>query len=386
MEEGTLIDIFTLLLLILIAPLLSKAVKMPVIAVEVILGILAGPGLLGMLGDAEWLSTMATMGFIYLMFVVGLETEVSLLRANIGKIALITAGSLLAPLLLGYVIALAYGLPPEFIAIALSTTSMGVVLPIVRELPASEDFSQALLGSSVLVDVVSMFALAFVIEEEFLATGQLLLLMGALAGSLVGIYFLKRMRIAGRSILEFIRLYHVDIRFALMLIFGFAMLAEFVGVHAILGSFFAGLLVSEFEEKIEDVIDKLLSFGHGFFIPVFFIAVGTRTNPAALLGDVKNLEVLAALIATGFLGKLVGASAASRLAGFTKRESITLGFAMSARLSLIIASAELGLAVGIIGREIYSALVMLAIVSVVLSPWLAKVSIGVRAANREEGR
>ncbi|OYT28373.1 MAG: hypothetical protein B6U95_04135 [Thermofilum sp. ex4484_82] len=344
MAADILLEIFVLFFLILVAPVLSRFLKLPVIVTEIILGIIVGPNILGILSDTEWLYTMALIGFIYLMFVVGLEVELNLLKANIGKVLMITMGSLLVPFLLGYVVALVYNLPPLFIGVALSTTSMGVILPTIKEFSAGEEFSQVLLGSAILVDIISMFLLAFIIEEEFLTFDKLLLLMIALSGLLLITCMLKRYRKIRKTLRSFIATYHTDVRLSLTLIFGFAILAEFVGVHAILGSFFAGLFISEFEEKVEGLVEKLLSFGYGFFIPVFFITVGIRT--------------------------------VARFLGFEKYESLSMGLAMSARLSLIIAAAELGIAAGIISPEVYSVFVLLAIISVLLSPSLAKMLIG----------
>ncbi len=376
MADSILFDIFALFILILIAPILSKIVKIPVIVAEIILGIIIGPSMLGILAGTEWLYTIATMGFIYLMFVVGLEVELSLLKANIAKVAAIASGSLLAPFFLGYLIAHFYGLPPEFIGVALSTTSMGVILPTIKEFSARKEFSQVLLGSAILVDVVSMLALAFVIEEEFLTFDKLILLMGSLLALLASVYFIKRCHSIRKAVKDFIEAYHTDIRLSLTLIFGLAVLAEFVGIHAILGSFFAGLLLSEFQERAEKLVEKLLSFGYGFFIPVFFIAVGVRTNLTIIFEDLENLEILASLLAAGFFGKFLGTSLISKFAGFDNYESLSMGLAMSARLSLIIAAAELGLAAGIIGPDVYSMFVLLAILSVLLSPSLAKILIG----------
>jgi len=376
MAADILLEIFVLFFLILVAPVLSRFLKLPVIVTEIILGIIVGPNILGILSDTEWLYTMALIGFIYLMFVVGLEVELNLLKANIGKVLMITMGSLLVPFLLGYVVALVYNLPPLFIGVALSTTSMGVILPTIKEFSAGEEFSQVLLGSAILVDIISMFLLAFIIEEEFLTFDKLLLLMIALSGLLLITCMLKRYRKIRKTLRSFIATYHTDVRLSLTLIFGFAILAEFVGVHAILGSFFAGLFISEFEEKVEGLVEKLLSFGYGFFIPVFFITVGIRTNIAIIFENIGNLELLLSLLAAGFLGKFLGTSIVARFLGFEKYESLSMGLAMSARLSLIIAAAELGIAAGIISPEVYSVFVLLAIISVLLSPSLAKMLIG----------
>ncbi len=376
MSSDVLGEMFILLLLILFSPVISRFLRIPVIVVEILLGIMLGPSGLGVLSESEWFSAMALMGFIYLMFVVGLEVEVSLLKASFLKVLVISLGAFLTPLFMGYLVALWYGLPQDIIAVALSTTSMGIILPTVREFPGRKEVAQVLLGAAILVDIISMFALAYVVEKGFLSPGKLLLLLVSLASFLVAVVVLKSWEPTKERIRELVGAYHLDVRTSIALIFGFSVLAEVIGVHAILGSFFAGLLVSEVQEKIEGLMDKLLSFGYGFFIPLFFIAVGVRTNLALILGNIKAIEILLALLLAGFLGKVLGTYVFSRISGFRAFESLSMGFAMSARLSLIIAAAELGLATGILSVEIYSMLVLLAIISVLLSPILAKMAIG----------
>ena len=347
MSSDVLGEMFILLLLILFSPVISRFLRIPVIVVEILLGIMLGPSGLGVLSESEWFSAMALMGFIYLMFVVGLEVEVSLLKASFLKVLVISLGAFLTPLFMGYLVALWYGLPQDIIAVALSTTSMGIILPTVREFPGRKEVAQVLLGAAILVDIISMFALAYVVEKGFLSPGKLLLLLVSLASFLVAVVVLKSWEPTKERIRELVGAYHLDVRTSIALIFGFSVLAEVIGVHAILGSFFAGLLVSEVQEKIEGLMDKLLSFGYGFFIPLFFIAVGVRTNLALILGNIKAIEILLALLLAGFLGKVLGTYVFSRISGFRAFESLSMGFAMSARLSLIIAAAELGLATGI---------------------------------------
>ncbi len=383
---GLLEEMFVLLLLILASPVLARLVKLPVIVVEILLGMALGPSLFGILTIGECFAGLALFGFIYLMFVVGLEVEVRHIKANLARVTAIALGSFLTPLFLGYLVALAYGLPAELIAVALSTTSMGIILPTVKELSGREEVGQVLLGAAILVDVISMFALAYVVEREFLSLDRLLILLATLAGLIVAVERLKKWTPTRERVKELIGEYHLDVRTSIALIFGLAVLAEYVGVHAIIGSFFAGLLISEVEEKVEGLLEKLLGFGYGFFIPIFFIAVGARTDLPLILSNVKALEVLAALLAAGFLGKILGTFIPSRLLGFTTQESLSMGFAMSARLSLIVAAAEIGLATGLITHEIYSMLVLLAIASVLLSPSLAKVAVGRRVIRVPEER
>ena len=376
MSSSMLIEMFIVLLLILSSPFLSRLLRIPVIVVEIILGMALGSSFLGILEEEAWLSTMALMGFIYLMFVVGLETDVGLIKQRLSRVTAIALGSFLTPLVLGYLVALNYGLPPEIIGVALSTTSMGVILPTVKEFPGRKEVAQVLLGAAILVDVISMFALAYVIEKSFLSLDRLLLLLASVALSVLAVRLLKIRSPARAALALLVGEHHLDVRLSIALIFGFAVLAEAVGIHAILGSFFAGLLISELEERVEGLLEKLLSFGYGFFIPIFFIAVGVRTDLGLILSNVRGIEILISLLLVGFAGKILGTYIASRLSGFTGYESLSMGLAMSARLSLIVAVAELGLAAGLIDPGVYSTLVLLAIVSVLLSPSLAKLVMG----------
>jgi len=138
------------------------------------------------------------------------------------------------------------------------------------------------------------------------------------------------------------------------------------------GAFFAGLIVSELFGNIEALLDRLLSFGYGFFIPLFFIYIGINTDLPGIILNLKNLEILMVFIAVGYLAKIVATSLTSWLLGFNRNESLVMGFAMSARLSLVAVAAEIGLSLGLIDIDIYSVLILLAIISLVVSPTLAK--------------
>ncbi|HDI74782.1 MAG TPA: cation:proton antiporter [Thermoprotei archaeon] len=377
MSENIVLEMFVIFIVILFSPILSRLLKIPVIVLETLLGILLGPSFLSILEAECWLLTIALVGFIYLMFVVGLEVELRLLRRKFSRVIAISLGSFLVPLTVGYFVGLYYGLPPEFIGVALSTTSMGVVLPTVKEYAEDNpDMAQTLLGAAILVDVISMLALAYVIEREYLSPDKLVFFVASVLGIMIAIAILKEWKPVKDKIKALTGAYHLDVRLCIALIFGFAALAEFTGIHAIIGAFAAGLIVSELEEKVEGLLEKLLGFGYGFFIPIFFIAVGIRTDLRLVFGNIRGLEILGALLLAGFTGKIAGTYFISRVSGFSKSESLSMGFAMSARLSLIIAAAELGLTAGLIDQEIYSILVLLAIASVLLSPTLSKLALG----------
>ena len=363
--------------LIVVSPAIARFLRIPAIVVELILGMIIGRSILGLISsEADWLSTMATIGFIYLMFVVGLEVEIALLKTNLKKVVLISTASFVASLLMGYAVGIYFKLPALFIGVALSTTSMGVVLPTVKEFMHMEELAHVLLGSAIVVDILSMFALAYVIEAPIVGVMTVVLLLIAITLFTFLVYVARKFKGVRRLSLMIESKHYLGVRVSLATIFTFAIMAEFVGVHAIIGSFFAGLIISELMGDVEVLVERLLSFGYGFFIPIFFISVGINTDIVSLIFNVRYLEVFIALFIAGYIGKVAGIIPVCRLLGFNKIESLSMGFAMSARLSLIVAAAELGLKSGLIGLDVYSILVLIAILSVIISPSLSKYIIG----------
>lgn len=374
--ETILQEVFILLLMILISPVIARFLRVPVVVAEIIIGIVIGPSFLNLLHESAWLLFMSMIGFIYLMFIVGLEVELSYVKESLFKVVAISLGSFLTPFALGYLIGVYFNVSPSFIGLALSTTSMGVILPTVKEFSSKKEVAQVILGAAILVDIISMFALMYIVEQTYLTLDKVFLIMILLLALIAAAELVKACKSLRTRIVKSLESHHLDVKLSLTTIFGLSVFAEYVGIHAIIGSFFAGLLISELEDKVEGLLEKLLSFGYGFFIPTFFITVGIRTNLKYLISGVGELELLIALLAAGFMGKILGTSIPAKILGFNKYESLSMGFAMNARLSLIIAAAELGVATGIIGPETYSTFILLAVVSVIASPFLAKICIG----------
>jgi Kef-type K+ transport system membrane component KefB len=152
------------LLGVLIAPIISNKTRIPVIVVEIIFGIIVGTSLLNIITEIEWLNFFSFFGLIYLLFLAGLEIEFEEIRRSIVPVASIATGSLLLPFALGFLLATYIQVNPIFLGVILSTTSLGVVLPIAKSLRGDNSFFQILLGATVLVDVVSMFLLVITLE------------------------------------------------------------------------------------------------------------------------------------------------------------------------------------------------------------------------------
>ncbi len=173
--------------------------------------------------------------------------------------------------------------------------------------------------------------------------------------------------------------YHFSSRLSLVSMIVLSALAEASGVHAVVGSFFAGVLVSELTKGSRELLEKLSSFGYSLFIPMFFLLAGARIDlPSALAGG--NLALLAAILPLSFVGKVGAVYAAARAVGQPGERAWVMGSLMWAKLSLVVAAAEAGLSLGRIDGGVYSTLVLFALLTVLAAPLGARV-FGSRAAR-----
>ena len=361
---------------IFLSPLFSHKLGIPVVVIEVVIGIIIGRSFLNIIPPDPWLQFFSYFGLIYLLFLAGLEINFGEIREKLLPVVSVALSSLFIPFLLGYLTALTIvEVNPLFLGVILSTTSLGVVLPLSKEIRRHETFTHLLLGSVVLVDVFSMFLLAASIQlilgrpfELFIYSTFFILLLFTLP------VFFNRFELGRkvRSCCGGPSYFHFEVRFCFALIAGLALLAEVIGFHAIIGAFIAGLAISELTWRGSELEQNLISFGYGFFIPLFFIMVGVNTNLPLLLGSIKNLLVLLVITLVGIFGKVFGIFPLSKIFGLSFREGVSLGFIESARLSLILAGAEIGRSLGIIDEAIFSTLVIFSIISVLVGPSVGK--------------
>jgi len=362
-------------------PPVARRLGMPVIVAELLFGILIGASFFDIIPrEAPTLEFFSAFGLVYLMFLAGIETNfVAIFREGaLGKALAVSVVSLFLPFVTGIGISRMMDVHPLLLGTILCTTSIGLVLPLLKEIDASKGFSQILMGSVTIVDISSIFLLAFVLAliegnlgAEF-AYGLLFMLTLLLIPFVVcrkNICINIERRIAREAHFDF------EIRLAFALIFLLASLSNYLGFHAIVGAYIAGVIASEVLAK-DPVEEKLQSFGYGFFIPLFFILAGSRVNLFKLFASAHDVWVLLVFISAALISKAAGVSIVAGFLGLDRRESMALGFLHCARLSLIIAAAELSLKLDLIDEGVFASLVVLAVVSGLVSPALGKYSLG----------
>ncbi len=357
----------------LVLPNLAERVRIPPIVAEIIFGIFVGKSFLNIPFSNNWVLILSELGFLMLMFLAGTEVDFSMLAKRKGDDFFLFGGMLLITFLLSYGLSTLLG-HGFFLALILSTTSIGLVLPVLRETGLGKSYyGQSLLLSAVLADFFTFFGITFYVlyvkfgfTWRFIAPLPIFILFGILMwGTRLWAWWNPE---RANSLLGHSGQSELGVRFAIALLFIFVALSEIAGIEPVLGAFMGGSLLSfAFREKAV-LEDKLESIAYGFLIPFFFIRVGTEF-------DLKSVFHTHALI---FVGKLIVVAFAvkmipSLLFGLKKvplKFSLAAGILLSSRLSLVVAAAAIGLREGFIGQALRDGIILLALVTSIAGPTL----------------
>jgi len=369
-----------ILLILLVAKLLGECferVGMPSILGEVLAGILLG---FVLLSETEILTSLAELGAIFLLFTAGYkEVHLQDLRASSRNAFIATLFQIGTAFVFGFGLGVYFGfgfVESMFLAVAFSPTSIGVIVKtlIVLDYLSSRPGSM-MLTSAIFDDIIGIFLLSVVVTmaqyNQFLSSIQLLVLAAKL------LFFVLIMGILGRFvfpvIFDYVHRMHVKesvFGTVVMVALFSAYLAELFQLHAVIGAFIGGVLISNIPiAKIEDVQSKVSGVAYGIFVPIFFAFIGLSVNFSAL-GEVGLFAVLVVILA--LLGKLIGGFAGAKVIGFGNHESLIFGAGMMPRAGVELVVISIGKNLGLITDEVFSAVVVMVAVSIFISPILLK--------------
>ena len=367
-----------------------KSFKIPSVIVEIIVGIFIGKNFLNLIPDAQYLDFLTTTGFIFLMFLSGLEIDIDQIRASLPRKKITPKRIYTNPFLVGLIIFLltlilavlgAYGLsyfiPVNniwFFALILSTSSVGIIFPVLKDRGETyKRYGQMIILSAAVADIVSIMLFTF--TSSYLNNDGIKLEVFLIFTLFILFYLAFKV---GKKIIKapvFNRIINqlshaasqIKVRGTILLILLFIILSQLIDAEMILGSFLAGLLLSNFLSKDRSILlVKLDGMGYGFFIPVFFILVGVHLDIGALHTLNDSILFLMILLITLYLVKIIPALIWTKLFGLKK--SIAAGILLSSRLSLIIAAAQIALQLELISPAINSAFIIMAIITCLASP------------------
>ncbi len=384
--------ILLLLLILFLAKVFGEIIEragFPSILGEIFAGVFLG--LLWFEPGGEVLSFLAELGAIFLLFTAGyLEVNLNELR-KASRLALIpTIFGIAVPFLLGYLLGQAFGfgfLESLFMGVAFSPTSIGVVVKTLIDLKyLSSRPGSVMLTSAIFDDIIGLFILAIVVTiatiNQLPSGMQLLFIAGKLVGFMLIITFMGLK--VYPWLFNLVHKMHVKeglFAFVIMVALFSAYLAEVFGLHAVIGAFIGGALLSDIPfAKIESVQRKVSGLSYGIFVPIFFAFIGLSVD----LGVVQTAGLFTVLvIVLALAGKLIGGFVGSKLIGFEFHDSLIFGIGMMPRAGVELVVLSVGKGMGLITDEVFSAIVLMVVVSIIVSPTLLKFTIGMKE-NRDD--
>lgn len=342
----------------------------PLLAVEILAGIVFG-SVLGLIGPStpgyEVFLTLAAFGLMMVMFDAGLELDPDVIKADPKRILTLGSLTFFLPFVVGGGFALGLGLSPTaayLTGVTISTTSLGLVYPLLEDFALIDtDRGQVILSVAVLNDIFSVAALAYGVT--YITSPRPVFGVGLITVILLVFFVALPFYLddyLGGLVTDDVA--DNPVKVGVFGIVGLAFLMEQVGIHAILGAFFAGLLIATITHEGHR-IERAMQPVTELTAPVFFFYVGLNFSFAAFTE--AGLPLLVAIVGIGLGMKVVGAAVGGALTGIDRTTTTLLAAAMPGRLSISVAAAEVGRTRGIISPSLYDAFLILSVLSVLLS-------------------
>jgi len=398
--HGTAIFFTQLLLLVLVGRLLGEVMqrlRQPAVMGQLLAGVLLGPSVFGALLPAwqhaifpdneaqkKMLDAVSELGVLLLLLSTGLETDLGLVRRMKRMAIFASAGGMIIPFACGF--ALGWHLPdsllphPEarlvtslFIGTALSISSVKVVAMVIREVDyLRRNIGQIILAAAILDDTTGWIIIAAIAGLGASGTVDLGHLSFSLGGTLL--FIVLCFTVGKRAVAVAIR--WTNDRFTsempvlsaiLVITFVLALATDKLGVHTALGAFMAGVMIGQSPILTEQIEAQLRGLIVALFAPVFFGVAGLSVD-LTILFDWRMLGLVAGLILIASIGKFSGCFLGGRLGGMSSAEALALATGMNARGSTEIIVASIGLSLGVLSKDLFTMVVIMALITTLIMP------------------
>ena len=361
--------------------IVAKKCKAPGVVGEILAGLIIGPCLLNIVSPTDFINQMAEIGVILIMFSAGLETNLKELKKS-GLIALLIAcAGVLVPLIGGAVLYMSiYGFAAPgtdeffeglFIGCIMTATSVGITVEALRELGFLKGrVGQTILSAAIIDDVIGIIVLTFVLgmkdpeSDPMMTIGKTLLF---LVVSLVGGYIIYR-------IMKVVDARYPHTRRIPIIGFGLCFIMAYVaekyfGIADITGAYVAGIVLCNIRDA-EYIDRKVTVNSYMMFAPVFFVAIGLKTDFSAI--DTSKIVFAIGFVIVAMISKIIGCGLMAKACKFKWMDCLKIGVGMMTRGEVALIITNKGLNMGIIDSSYFTAVILLIIISSISVPILLK--------------
>jgi len=404
LHSDILILLFQLFLLLLFARVfgeLFQRMGQPTVVGEILAGVVLGPSLLGATpffsdlmivqstNGTNLLEVVSLMGAMLLLLITGLETDLALIKHHSRSAFGTAIGGLILPLILGF--GFCFLIPDSllvdpaqrivfslFLATSISVSAIPVIAKVLIDLNLiRRDIGQITIAAGMIDDTAAWILLSIVLgliefgvvtaQNVLFSVGKVLLFLSVsfVAGKWIAA---KVVSFAQNSIKSRYKFLTILILFS----FGFGAIAQSLRLEAVLGAFIAGIIFSRIPAVPKEAIDRIESFTFGIFAPIFFAAAGLKVSLEPLLNP-ELLIIGIGLIVIATLSKVAGAYMGARWVGRSDHwTALSFGAGLNARGAIQIIVATIGLSFGIISQEIFSLIIIMAVVTSIMAPFMLR--------------
>lgn len=357
--------------------LLASRINQSAVVGIILVGLVIGPSVLDLVSYNEFVRGLAHLGAVILLFVIGFEFKLKdIAKPAYGFIALL---GVIVPWIGGFATAAWAGMEFStalFVGTALTATSIAITANVLQEMnKLHTDAARAIIGAAVMDDVLSLIALAItgdVVAGAFhpsvilviVAKVVVFLVVAGAFGILVVNRFLSRL-----DNTSFVARYPEFIFiFAMTFAFLYAMVAEMVGLSAIVGAFIAGIAFERLTLRKSLDVKEGAEYLKIIFASIFFVSLGVVADFRALTVEILPFLVVLTLVAIGT--KVIGCAIPARLAGICRKDALVIGFGMAPRGEVAMIVALIGLEQGYIGQAVFVAIIVMSLATTLITPIL----------------
>lgn len=362
--------------------LLSQKVNMPQVVGALLVGVLLGPSCLNILHETDFLTKSAEIGVIFLMFLVGLDTDFDDLKATGKSSVIIAFVGVLIPLGSGFLTYYLFfhGQRPDtmiflesaFVGIVLTATSVSITVETLREMGKLKGkMGTSILGAAIIDDILGIIALTVITSFTVPGVEIMVVLLKILL-------FFVFIAVCGFFVFRLFRkleiVYGTKRRVAIYAV-AFCLLLSYIsevyfGVADITGAYFAGLILCNVTETKSYIASKINITSYMFFTPIFFASIGIKT---VITGMSQELILFTlALLIVAILSKIVGCGLGAKICGFSNMDSLAIGVGMISRGEVALIVAQKGEQAGLISPTLFPAIVLVVIITTLITPILLK--------------
>lgn len=370
-------DLAIIILFAKLFGLLAKKLKAPQVVGEIVAGLIIGPSVLGLVGQSDFISQLAEIGVLLLMFYAGLETDLKELL-HTGPVALVIACMGVAvPLFGGYLLySCFYGFSPAgsdefykaiFTGVIMTATSVGITVQTLRELGRLKSkVGTVIMSAAIIDDVIGIIVLTFVIGFKSPESNSLQVVINTVLffafALVVGFIIYKVFKLIDKKYFHQRRIPILG----LCLCFAMAYAAEkYFGIADITGAYVAGIILCNLRDS-EYIAEKMDISSYMIFGPVFFASIGLKTEFSGLTPSLLLFSIGFVIVALA--AKIIGCGGISRLFGYKGRDCLRIGVGMMTRGEVALIVSQKGLAVGLMDPVYFTSVILLIICSSIITP------------------